>query len=33
MLDQFISGAVTTGLNMAIPGAGTAVNSVTDGGQ
>jgi len=29
MLDQFISGAVTTGLNMAIPGAGTAVNSVT----
>ena len=33
MLDQFISGAVTTGLNMAIPGAGTAVKSVTDDGQ
>ena len=36
MLDQFISGAVTTGLNMAIPGAGSVVKAVsgaTDSGQ
>lgn len=29
MVDKFISGAVTTGLNMAIPGAGTAAGAVT----
>ena len=31
--DKFISGAVTTGLNMALPGAGSMMGAVTGGGQ